>query len=87
MEIAPMTVGETEVLKPCPFCGSSDIAVHVGLHGFVDALVRCESCSVEGPVFGVDEVPKRGDKEEKERLGAANRGAAVSHWNTRSSAL
>ena len=57
-------------LKPCPFCGGA-ASVYIGEHSFMDAIVRCEWCSTEGPVFDEWELP------------TDNRAEAMLHWNTR----
>lgn len=36
-------------LKPCPFCGSSDLETYYGSIAFV----RCKTCLASGPVMGL----------------------------------
>ena len=43
----------TEQLKPCPFCGRTDIRVYmydaVLMGGEPDGFAQCQDCSVAGP--------------------------------------
>ena len=60
-----------ELLKPCPFCGSSDVDVRETI---ADALVACNICSCRtGFVYLVD----------NEASNAARIRGAIAAWNTR----
>lgn len=43
---------EEQKLKPCPFCGSTDIFVY---HSYVDYSVRCRNCLVRRGEFETEE--------------------------------
>lgn len=47
-----MTQHDTLTLEPCPFCGSSDIRMHVygeSTPGEPDAFAQCHDCTTTGP--------------------------------------
>ena len=54
-------------LKPCPFCGSSNIIVELYVTG---CNVKCKSCGAEGPI-----IPNYANGRQKEQ--------AITAWNTR----
>jgi hypothetical protein len=61
----------SKILLPCPFCASPAEEI-VGSHNFRDVMIRCVSCSAEGPLFDADDASV-----------SENQIAAQRHWNTR----
>lgn len=60
-----------ETLKPCPFCGGEG-EVRIGYHAKTDALVGCNGCHAEGPLFGAEDWS-----------GNSNKADAIAAWNRR----
>lgn len=48
-----LTKAAQQALKPCPFCGSTNIKVHsysdAVINGEPDAFAQCHDCSTTGP--------------------------------------
>jgi len=66
-------------IKPCPFCGGADVAVHVGT-SFRWLVAACMQCGAVGPEIRkmpVDDVPLA-----ERRI--IDHEAAIQEWNKRS---
>jgi len=72
---------ELVFLKPCPFCGSSDVGVSVEDEYYSLWSVDCNRCEASGPGFSADQ-----DEEgsyTKEQI-ASLKEKAINAWNARS---
>lgn len=62
-------------LKPCPFCGSNQVAL--GYSGTVAVVVGCQNCLAQGPIIRINKnLPAVQSVETAER-------EAVIGWNLR----
>lgn len=73
-------------LKPCPFCGSTDVAVEHDEEYWTVVFGTCLTCDAQGPTVGFEQTTAPGKQATDDKIRANARVAkvrAAELWNRR----
>lgn len=69
-----------EALKPCPFCGNSDVMIHAVVYEKTPWIISCDKCKCE---FTVSREYTKFCAEKERKRYKSNHDAVVNVWNSR----